>query len=627
MDGVSLFLSPLIKKAFDKAIKSVSKLLIEKKLHVNTTDKQLENCISDHIKQIANWADEVSFKDLSKAKSLSRVYIDVDISLMPQQVQFEEEVQNKISSRNLFDETQKHIVILGQPGAGKTTLMKFICQSIMTDESFYPDKFKLPQLIRLRDHNMSLNERNPISSILFGILGLIVSTDEDVKPEDVALLKQRVVFSLLEELRPIVILDGYDEISDNKNKERVLDELKLLTLGLNEARIILTSRSSDFNYSLDNVDVLEICPLSDDQIVRFSNNWLQEKNLVEKFLIELKHSPFIDTAIRPLTLAHLCAIFERSGRIPEKPKTVYRKIVNLLLEEWDEQRGVKRISGYGQFEVDRKMEFLARLAYELTCEFNKTTFSDVDLRKIYNAICFDFSLESREAKNVIIELETHTGLIMQAGYKKYEFAHKSIQEFLCSEHMVKLPTIPGFDQLYQMPNELAIAITISSNPSQYFAEVVLNRLAPVRFFRNRSQIRQDRLRAKRQSEGGRNEFITTFVNRLVLEKPDFNNSDVVGLAIIVLYTLFKETETSQLQLFNSLLPIQFEHFISLAFLRNKKFKLAEYYDIKNPILFSEEDKTFKLNRKQEAFRYNDTYALPPYVYIKKSFIAGFELPQ
>ncbi len=45
------------------------------------------------------------------------------------------------------------------------------------------------------------------------------------------------------------------------------------------------------------------------------------------FTEQIKKSPFADTAIRPLTIAHLCAIFERAGRIPDKPKTFYRKIV------------------------------------------------------------------------------------------------------------------------------------------------------------------------------------------------------------------------------------------------------------------------------------------------------------
>jgi predicted NACHT family NTPase len=67
--------------------------------------------------------------------------------------------------------------------------------------------------------------------------------------------------------------------------------------------------------------------------------WIRDQSAAERFLVELSKSPYADTAMKPLLLAHLCAIYERIGAIPEQPKVVYRKIVALLLEEWDQERG------------------------------------------------------------------------------------------------------------------------------------------------------------------------------------------------------------------------------------------------------------------------------------------------
>ena len=86
----------------------------------------------------------------------------------------------------------------------------------------------------------------------------------------------------------------------------------------------------------------------------------------------------------PLTLAHLCAVFERSGSIPRKPRTLYRKAVRLALEDWDEQRSVKRWSGYADFEVDRKEDFLKAIAYELsTKKRGMASFGRADLKEAY----------------------------------------------------------------------------------------------------------------------------------------------------------------------------------------------------------------------------------------------------
>jgi hypothetical protein len=514
------------------------------------------------------------------------------------------ETIKKISSKYLFSATYKHIVILGQPGAGKTTLTKYICQEIITNAEFHPEIINVPFLLRLRDLNMRLSEKpdkNPIINSLFEILGLSLQLPvNEVKEEDILLAKERILIPILEELKCLIILDGYDEIADAKNKERIVEDFKRLILSLNQSKVLMTSRNGDFQLSLENVDVLEICPLSEEQIKEFVTKWLCDQSRINNFIHQLKESPFFDTAIRPLTLGHLCAIFERSGKIPDKPKTVYRKIVNLLLEEWDEQRGIKRISKYALFEIDRKFEFLCRLSYELTINYRMTIFSNNSLRSIYNQIFADFDLRKNESTKVITELETHTGLILQVGYEEFEFAHKSIQEFLCAEHLVKLPVIPEFKFIGFLPNELAIAVTISSSPSQYFVELVFNHFAT------------------KASDS----FITNFVNRLVIEKPDFNTSKELCLALIVLYTLFKKPETGQLYLFNFDLPIQFEKFIALIFQRNKRFTISPYYDF-DKVTTDDVDAVLQLRRKQGNISLG-RYRLPEYVFVRKTFVTDFD---
>ncbi|HSZ34395.1 MAG TPA: NACHT domain-containing protein [Puia sp.] len=597
----------LLEVILDKAVTGSAKYLKEKKFQINSGPHDLEMAISDHLKQIVNWSEEVSFKDLPNSKVTSKIFIDLEVYLMPVKTKMEpSEVIQKISSKKIFKHTNKHFVILGQPGAGKTTLTKFICQSVLTDPGYYPEEFKVPILIRLRDLNTRLNEsgeKNPLINCLFQILGLTIhSKNSDAKEEDLVLAKERILIPILEDLKSIVILDGFDEIAERKNKDRVIEDFKRLSLSCNSCRLVLTSRSSDYNYSFENITVLEICPLTPGQIEEFAGRWLEDANKVKDFLIELKKSPFLDTAIRPLTIGHLCAIYERSGKIPDKPKTVYRKIINLLLEEWDEQRGIRRLSQYGTFELDRKFEFLCRLSYELTVQYGQTTFSDRNLKTIYNRICGDFDLIPGEKEKVIAEIEGHTGLILEGGYHEYEFAHKSIQEFLCAEHLVKLPVIPDLKTLSSLPNELAIAVTISSNSSHYFVELVLRHFV-----------------SRKVGE----HFITNFINRLILEKPDFNSSKELGFALIVLYTLFRRTESGQLRLFDFNLPVQFEKFVELIFARNKRLTISNYYDFNKKEKTESSDVVLQLKRKKDTVGFGN-YQLPEYLYVKKTFVDAFD---
>jgi hypothetical protein len=241
---------------------------------------------------------------------------------------------------------------------------------------------------------------------------------------------------------------------------------------------------------------------------------------------------FADTAIKPLTLAHLCAIFERVHKIPEKPKSVYKKIVSLLLEEWDQQRSVQRISAYSNFEVDRKFEFLSDLAHSLTTLSKTSTFTRDDLLTSYLEIANNYVLPDTEAQSVVNELETHTGLIVQSGADSFEFSHKSLQEYLTAVFIVGLPTIPrSMIDLQIMPNELAIAIALSSRPSQYFYTLVIQHFSQIQLSF---------------------QFVRTLINRLLVERPDFELSTEVGVAVLCLYSQYLRAsieEANQLQLF------------------------------------------------------------------------------
>ncbi|MCW3121613.1 MAG: hypothetical protein JWQ38_1105 [Flavipsychrobacter sp.] len=625
MQIATIIANLFIKKTVDKATKAVSKLLKEKEVTFKHSYIDIENSISKHLQQIITWSDEINFKDISSIKRLADIFINIDIYLMPQKLKLDNETLEKIPSKSLFSHVDHHIVLLGQPGAGKTTLMKNICQAVILDEKYNQDKFKIPIIIRLRELNASNIEKVSLLNILFDVFGLILSKNA-VQNDNFDTIKQNVVISLLEAWSAIIILDGYDEISDANLKKKILEEFRTLTLTLCKSRIILTSRSSDYNYSIDNVEVLEICPLNNKQILDFATKWLIEKEKIDSFISDLNKSPFLDTTMRPLTLAHLCAIFERSGRIPEKPKTVYRKIVNLLLEEWDEQRGVKRISQYSQFDVDRKSEFLSWLSYELTISYNKSVFDKDDIKHIYSKIHLNFGLQKNDIKNVVQEIETHNGLILQVGIDSYEFAHKSIQEYLTSEHLVKLPNIPRVD-IYSIPNELAIAIAISSNPSDYFSELVVNHFCPTMMLteeqlRKRKQLLRNSNRAFNidilykidKDIEIKDSFIRTFVNRLVLEKPDFNNSEVIGLALVILFTLYKQIEIKQPSLFYQPATLLFENFLELIFKRNK-LNINKYYSRTTKAGYTEENYHY-----YELHSTTDQYTLPKLVFVKPEFI-------
>jgi len=118
--------------------------------------------------------------------------------------------------------------------------------------------------------------------------------------------------------------------------------------------------------------------------------------------------------------------------------------------------------------MDKNQVFL-----ELTVEFQRKTYSTEDFIKVYEKIHQKYDLPKNEAQKVAQDLEEHNGIFVQTGYERYEYSHKSIQEYLAAEYIVKMPNIPT-NLIYNIniANELAIAVTLSSDTNHYFYNLV-----------------------------------------------------------------------------------------------------------------------------------------------------------
>jgi predicted NACHT family NTPase len=183
--------------------------------------------------------------------------------------------------------------------------------------------------------------------------------------------------------------------------------------------------------------------------------------------------PYKDLRTRPLTLVNLCIVFEKYGYLPPSPVTIYRKIVQLLLEEWDSERGVRRYSRYADFDAARKLDFLAALSYEMdVIRGSGASFSTSNLQEAYREICDRFHLPPNDAAIVAQEIESHSGLIVRTGIETFEFSHKSLQEYLTAEYISRLRLLPTLGILLRnYPNELAIAVALASDPAEWFCSL------------------------------------------------------------------------------------------------------------------------------------------------------------
>ncbi|MCR9248889.1 MAG: NACHT domain-containing protein [bacterium] len=584
-------ISALIKKIVGETYDYLKEVVKKRKNKLHTSKDDIEESLNWLMRDIVNWSDDIEIDESNKSRNVTSTYILLDLYLLPIRLHRNSSSdKSKISLFNIFKQkTTDNIVIVGQPGTGKTTSMKYVCKKLLTDPSFFKGRFNFPIVVRLRD----LKEDETIFTFLYKIFGLRIEFYEHDDDNYRNWILEKCLISLLDDLNPLLILDGFDEVNVSKQK-LLINELREFALKSKKFKYILTSRSGDFHYQINKTQVFEIAPLTDNQILAFSEKWLRNKRAAYNLFNQIKNSPYKDTTVRPLTLAHLCIIFERqNGKIPDKPKTVYSKIVNLLLEEWDQQRSIEHESKYANFEIDQKFKFLANLSYHLSFKFQKSIFTDDELLDIYKLICENFGLPLTQARTVINELETHNGLILEAGYRSFSFAHKSIQEFLAAEHLTKLPSIPENQNiLLRGPNELAICIALASNSSEMFAHIVLNRI--------NNQIIEEK-------------FLLPFLERITVEKPDFEPSKVLAVTFLFIYTTVITTHyISQAELTEC--DRILDEFFEWAKLKKSIERLTENYEF--------EDRQDYQNYKLSLFESIITeieYEIPQQLYCKREY--------
>lgn len=569
---IKLISDPALKSLFSFLIKGayseVKKLVnhYNSKVDLSTSEKELSDNVIKEVRKSYNWASSDLFANHNSDFGIHKRYVHLDLLLEPRRSHSSnEQILKKESLNNIVTTNNTNIVILGQPGSGKTTTTKYIVNSILLDPYFLEGVYSLPIVIRLRElnrHNSILDETqkggiyNKLSQI-FGIHLNLQRLDHSIRAETDKILTAEIIASILDNQKILLILDGFDEISDYGLRDLVIEELKNLSLLLNNVNFIMTSRGADFNYKIENTATFEISELNDSQIEDFANKWFEDQSLSKIFLAELfEKTPYKDFYRRPLLLTHLASIYSKSKEIPDKPKLIYQTIIDLVLKEWNENQGVKRLSKYSNFSVNRKREFLSAIAFYLTIKYRKTVFSSNELREIYILINPKFSeLPLEESDLVIQEIESHNGVILKSGFDNFEFSHLTIQEFLVADYILKGGGIRlNVDDLLKLPYELAVVISLSTEPSIILYDLLVEKIFA-------KSINMD--------------FLRKFTERLEIEKPDFEIGPIFIITLLCIYTKIANQENETVNFIND--RLKFEQFLdtysSVDFIK----KISDYY--------------------------------------------------
>ncbi|HEY3363127.1 MAG TPA: HEAT repeat domain-containing protein [Methanosarcina sp.] len=352
----------------------------------------------------------------------------------------------------ISDEKNRFIVILGDPGAGKSTLTKYIILSVLQlndDEkllSFFNSY--LPLRVELREFAGLCAEKDCKT-----FLDYFQHLSET---EGYSLTKEEVDNYLKNDGKAIIIFDGLDEIFDPKEWERINRMIVGFTLDYPKVRVIVTSRIIGYKRKiLDDAGFVHFTlqDFEKEQIENFLDKWypfVVDENEIEnrksRILKALKDSPSIrQLAGNPLLLTIL-AIIGKHQELPRERWKLYDHAASVLVENWEVNKHLKRSSVEMDFiGEDDKKELLMKIAFKMQSGpdglagnfiHRKTLQQEIEVY-LQNRYQKDPSDSKEIAVSIIDQLRRVNFILCLYGADFYGFVHRTFLEYFCAMDIVQ----------------------------------------------------------------------------------------------------------------------------------------------------------------------------------------------
>lgn len=346
-----------------------------------------------------------------------------------------------------FVEKIYRTVLLGNPGAGKSTLSLKLCHDLATHYSqmLIEGKQTTPILVILRDYGVAKNEQK--SSIL-EFVETQIKAKYQVKPPEGA------IEYLLLSGRVMVIFDGLDELLDSSYRLEISSDIESFCSLYPLIPVLVTSRQVGYDQApLDEraFKVFIIAPFNPNQVEEYARKWFsigdaeltpkQRQQKIEAFLRESRVVP--DLRTNPLMLALICNIYRGENYIPRNRPEVYKKCATMLFERWDKSRTINAALPF-DWHLRPLMEYLAYWIY--ANQKLRGGVTETELIEKTTEYLGEWLYEDQyKAEKVAIEFVEHckgrawvftdmgtTG----EGLKLYQFTHATFLEYFAAAYLV-----------------------------------------------------------------------------------------------------------------------------------------------------------------------------------------------
>jgi HEAT repeat protein len=352
---------------------------------------------------------------------------------------------------------QRRTVVLGDPGAGKTTMLRYmayqLAKSLLNDEQGESEQARAPALLE------DVTDYLPV----YVRIGLYAQHLQDKPDTDIADFAPRgcqmLQIPLSAELlkaemgrgRVLFLFDGLDEIVDTSERREVAKRVTEFASKFPDCPVIVTSRIVGYHEAQLGPQFTQftISPFGEDEINRFVENWyrvLGEPHKAEDLIEAIAGNDSVKRlASNPLLLT-VIALIHRRAKLPDERVKLYQLAAETLADQWMTERRVVPEAWDAQETI---RDLLPAIAWHMHCTTSSGLIGEQELHKLLvetmrrlqprlteneaNARASQFRRNVAEFSGIFLE----RGLD-QEGQGLYGFLHLTFEEYFAAVRLCEL---------------------------------------------------------------------------------------------------------------------------------------------------------------------------------------------